>query len=108
MYTVSLLFRSFHDGAIVPELWEESLILVRAISPEEAINKAIKIGIARETTYVAINGSKVIWNFFKVNDVYQIIDDFSADFVDGVEIYSRFFRNWQIESLLAPFDDFPS
>jgi len=100
-YTASLLFRSLHDGGTTPGLWEESLILIQAISPEEALKKAREVGHARELTYTAIDGSKVAWKFFKVERVFEIMDEL----IDGAEIFSRYLRNSEVESLLTPFDD---
>jgi hypothetical protein len=100
-YTASLLFRSVRDGATVPELWEESLVFIRANSSEEALARAREIGYARELAYTAIDKSKVVWKFFKVERVFEVMDEL----IDGAEIFSRHLRNSEVESLLTPFDD---
>ncbi|MDR0274335.1 MAG: DUF4288 domain-containing protein [Burkholderiaceae bacterium] len=106
-YSAALLFRSLRNGAYLPEnLWEESVILIRAYSPEEALEKANKIGRTGGTTYTATDGSEVTWEFFKVECVFQVIDDLAIDgLADGAEVFSRFLRNSEVESLLTPFEE---
>ena len=101
-YTAALLFRSLRNGIFLPEnLWEESVILVRACSPEDAMEKASKIGQAGETTYTTMDGSELTWEFFKVERVFQVM----GDLADGTEVFSRFLGNSEVESLQTPFED---
>jgi hypothetical protein len=101
-YTASLLFRSLRDGVFLPaNLWEESLIFVRAISREEAEEKASQIGRSRALSYKIEDGTELTWEFFKVERVFEI----DGPLESGIEIFSRHLRNAEVESLLTPFNE---
>jgi len=102
IYTAALLFRSLRDGAFLPQnLWEESIILIEAISQEDALAKANEIGRCRRVSYATQDGTELVWEFFKVERVFEVTNALE----DGAEIFSRFLRNSEVESLLTPFDD---
>jgi hypothetical protein len=101
-YSASILSRSIRNNSVSShDLWEESVILIRADTPEEAMEKATATGRSMGTTYEAIDGSMVTWEFFKVESVFEILDTIG----EGAEIFSRFLRNSEVESLLTPFND---
>ena len=103
LFAASLLFRSLRNGKFAPSnLWEESIILVQASSPEEADKKAEKIGRSRCLTYKTSDGEEITWEFFKVLQVFQVSEEEPND---GVEIFSRHLRTSEVNSLLIPFDD---
>ena len=101
-YTVSLLFKSYHEPASddVP-IWEESIRLIEANSEDEAQSKAEKIGGSERITFQAIAGNNVNWRFERVALVYEI--DFPL--TDGVEIFSRFLTEAEVESMARSFED---
>ncbi|GAA2812271.1 DUF4288 domain-containing protein [Saccharopolyspora taberi] len=79
------------DGAGGP-LYEESFVLLKAESEEEAREKAAEYGKQQETSYRNENDELVSWKLKHVVDVRQVED---ATFDDGSELYSRFFRGYQ-------------
>ena len=102
VYTASLLFRSLRDGVFLPEnLWEESLVLIRASSREEAEEKACQIGLSRRLSYKTDDGAELTWEFFKVERVFEVDDPLES----GAEVFSRHLRNSEVESLLTPFGE---
>lgn len=97
-----LLLRSAHDGAVsTNDLWEESIVIVRAASEAQAEARAAAMGRQREVSYRNAANEAIAWVFVQVERVYRIDDALD----DGAEVFSRFLRNSEVESLLAPFDD---
>ena len=103
-FCVAALSVSEHpDGSVQPHerLWEEHFSLIVADTADEARAKAEKLARSEEGTYEAANGSSVSWEFKTVSTVYQL-DGAPAD---GVEVFSRFLRDSEVQSLLTPFAD---
>ncbi len=102
LYTASLLFRSLRNGVFLPaNLWEESLVLIRAVSREEAEEKACQLGRSRKLSYKTVDGTELTWEFFKVERVFEI----DGLLESGAEVFARHLRNTEVESLLTPFDE---
>ena len=102
VYTASLLYRSLRNGVFLPEnLWEESVILVFAMSHEVAEAMAAEIGRSRELSYKTSDADDLTWSFFKVERVFQV----DGLLESGTEVFSRHLRNAEVESLLTPFDE---
>ncbi|CAM3970473.1 DUF4288 domain-containing protein [Bacillus luti] len=99
MYAVKLLFESVHSGEPDPTkidehyegdhdtLFEESIILVKANSLEEAHVLGEKLAIQSELTYENVYEEKVTWKFRKVLHVFELND---TSFETGTELYARF------------------
>lgn len=103
-FCVAALSVSEHpDGSVQPQerLWEEDFFLVVADNAGEARAKAEKLARKEEGTYEAANRSSVSWEFKAVSAVYQL-DGAPAD---GAEVFSRFLRDPEVQSLLTPFAD---
>lgn len=103
IFAAALLFRSLRNGKFLStNLWEESIILVKALSAEDAETIAAKLGKARNHSYRTCDETELSWEFFKVERVYAIED---ACLETGTEVFSRHLRNAEVESLLKPFED---
>ncbi|MED0947582.1 DUF4288 domain-containing protein [Bacillus mobilis] len=99
MYAVKLLFESVHSGEPNPTkmdehyeehhdtLFEESIILVKANSLEEAYKLGEKIAMQSEDTYDNMYDEQVKWTFRKVLHVFELDD---TPFETGKELYARF------------------
>jgi hypothetical protein len=101
-YAANLLFESVRqpdDGA--EQLWEESIRLIEASSESEATKKATQLGNVERASYQA-DGATVTWKFSRVERVYFIEP---AALTDGTELFSRFLRQSEVNSLLTPFGD---
>jgi hypothetical protein len=72
-----------------PDLYEDSVIVLRAQSGDEALARAEVIGRESEHSYLNESGELVAWKFDRVIDVQDLSCD---DLVDGMEVYSR--MNW--------------
>lgn len=99
MYAVKLLFESVHSGEPNPTkmdedyekdcdtLFEESIILVKASSLEEAHALSEQIAIQSEHTYDNMYGEQVTWTFRKLLHVFELDE---TPFETGKELYARF------------------
>ncbi|ADY23832.1 S-ribosylhomocysteinase [Bacillus thuringiensis serovar finitimus] len=99
MYAVKLLFESVHSGEPNPTkmdedyekdcdtLFEESIILVKASSLEEAHALGEQIAIQSEHTYDNMYGEQVTWTFRKLLHVFELDE---TPFETGKELYARF------------------
>lgn len=99
MYAVKLLFESVHSGEPNPTkmdedyekdcdtLFEESIILVKAHSFEEAHALGEQIAIQSEHTYDNMYGEQVTWTFRKLLHVFELDE---TPFETGKELYARF------------------
>jgi hypothetical protein len=102
-FAASLLFKSVHAPVQRAEpLWEERLILVQALTRDEANAKATSIGEQGVHSYKTVVGDIVTWMFDCVLCVYEIE---GAELSDGTELFSRFLKDTEVGSLKAPFDD---
>ncbi|MDR0716836.1 MAG: DUF4288 domain-containing protein [Azoarcus sp.] len=102
-FAASLLFRGIRNNNPSEEdLWEESIVLISAEDEEDAAQKAEKIGRENETSYKAMDGSILAWKFVQIERLYEIMD---SKITDGTEVFSRYLKNSEVESILSPFDD---
>ncbi|MDA1647738.1 MULTISPECIES: DUF4288 domain-containing protein [unclassified Bacillus cereus group] len=101
MYAVKLLFESVHSGEPDPKkidehyeknhdtLFEESIILVKASSLEEAHALGEQIAIQSEHTYDNMYDEQITWTFRKLLHVFELDD---TPFETGKELYARFLQ----------------
>ncbi|CUB10079.1 hypothetical protein BN2127_JRS1_01864 [Bacillus cereus] len=99
MYAVKLLFESVHSGEPDPTkvdehyeenhdtLFEESIILIKANSLEEAHALSEEIAIQSEHTYVNMYDEQVTWTLRKLLHMFELDN---APFETGKELYARF------------------
>lgn len=83
-------------------LWEERVVLIQAISEEEARARAEEIAKESESQYVSGTGELIEWKFATVERAHQIESEILNS---GMEVFSRFLRATEAESLLTPFDE---
>ena len=102
-FGVNLLFSSTRpDESAAEALWEERIILLQAADEAAARQAAEQIGKAEEHEYIAADGSPVRWQFAQVECVYQLLSD---KVESGTEVFSRFLRASEVQSLLTPFKE---
>lgn len=118
IYAVKLLFESVHsvepDPTKIDEhyeknhdtLFEESIILVKASSLEEAHALGEQIAIQSEHTYDNMYGEQITWTFRKLLHVFELDD---TPFETGKELYARFLqvkKNETVDTVLQK--DYPA
>lgn len=99
-FGVSLLFRSSEplddQGA---RLFEERIVVLDAADEVEAWKKANGCGPSLEEQYVNAEGRQVAWTFERAVEVKAILED---QLGDGVEVFHRFLREDEVNSLMRP------
>lgn len=90
-YLAVLVLESSADSADYRPLYEESFVLIKAESREEADEKATEYGKQQESSYPDEHHELITWKLKQVVEVKPVED---ATFDDGSELYSRFFRNY--------------
>lgn len=98
-YSVCLFYKSESSDAETG-LFEEQIILVSALDETEAEDKATSFAKLHETEFNTTETTKVVWKFYQIGNVFAIDDKLE----DGAELFSRFLRPGEAESLLTPFD----
>jgi len=92
LYVAVLLSEARSDAPGREPLYEESIVLVDAISEEDALEEAIKLGIADESTYFDDGGAKITWTTLHVVDVKEVL---AEEMVAGETLYVRHFRDYE-------------
>lgn len=72
-------------------LYEERFLLIKAISEQDASEKAIQKS-NQPLSYQNQYGETVTWTFKEVVEAKEVNKD---ELVDGTEIFARFFRNYE-------------
>lgn len=98
-YAVKVLFESVHSGKPLPDkvdehyynndekLFEESIILVKAATIEQACTIAREQAKQSEHEYSNAYGQLVKWKLVNILHAFELNDD---EIENGTEIYSRF------------------
>jgi len=104
-YIASAFFTSADSGSHQnrPALWEEVLLLIDAVDDESAARAAGEVARSTEHEYSVSQPTPHVlrWTFVKVERVNRI----EGPLAHGTELFSRFLRATEAESLLRPFDD---
>jgi hypothetical protein len=101
-YVAVLLLESSSDRADHAPLYEESFVLIKAESDEEAHEKATEHGKQQQTSYPNEHHEMITWKLKQVVEVKPLED---ATFDDGTELFSRFFRNYAAYHNVEPLTD---
>lgn len=101
-YSASAFYEARHTPApSTPTLWEEKIFLVQARSNDEALRIAQEVSRENEVSYEVADGSTVGWKFSRIERVIEL--DFAV-VASGSEVFSRFLRASEVESLSTSFD----
>ena len=101
-YAANLLYRSIHTPIeSKPTVWEESVRLIQARSETEALQEAEAIGRSEAHSY-EVEGGTVTWVFERIERLFAIADE---DLQSGSEVFSRYLRDSEVQSLLTPFKE---
>ncbi len=103
-YGVSLLLCGETPSRTTRDLlWEESIVLVQAVSEDEANLQGERIGREMEIEYDSASGEHIHWTFHRVCKIHEIQEQ--DIFQTGTEVFSRFLRNSEAQSLMTPFNE---
>ncbi|MGH8064116.1 MAG: DUF4288 domain-containing protein [Candidatus Entotheonellia bacterium] len=96
-FGVSLLYKSSEPlDEQGTRLFEERIIVLNAADEAEARKRANEHGPSLEEQYANAEGRWVAWTFERTVEVKAILEDQIAD---GVEVFSRFLRQDEVDSL---------
>jgi hypothetical protein len=91
-YIAVIVMASSSDAPDYEPLYEECFVLIEAVSPEEAREKALALAGERGTEYRNEMGETIRWSFHRLIDVNRLLED---SLEDGAELYARHFRNYE-------------
>lgn len=98
-YVAVLVYESSSASPDYKALFEESFMLVKASSVEEAKQKTQQYADAHTSTFKNEAGDLITWKLKHVIDVNHTLYDVD---LDGAEIYARHFRNYQAYKEFEP------
>jgi len=99
-FSASLFYRARHSPESDNDwLWEERIVLIAAPDLEQAAESARVLGKAEEHEYATENG-RLRWEFVRLERVTEI----EGALESGTELFWRFVRQTEADSLLDPFD----
>ncbi len=101
-YIAVLLYESSVESAQLPEfkpLYEETFVLIRASSVEEAREKVNRYTQREQASYFNEWHEKITWSLKHVIDVNAVLYE---PLEDGAELYTRYFRNYEAYRLFEP------
>ncbi|WP_375499395.1 DUF4288 domain-containing protein [uncultured Nostoc sp.] len=101
-YIAIILYKSSSAQHDYQPLYQESFVLIKADSLEEAKAKALNHGKNESVSYTNENGETITWSLQQVVDVNSVLyDDFDSS-EDIVDLYARHFRNYEAYQSFEP------
>lgn len=98
-YVAVVVYESSSDSPTYEPLFEESFMIIKAGSLDEAQQKAGQHATARTSSFKNEAGDSIVWKLKHIIDVNQVLYDTNTD---GAEIYARHFRNYQAYKEFEP------
>jgi Domain of unknown function (DUF4288) len=92
VYVAVVVYESSSDSPAYEPLFEESFMILKASSLEEAQQKANQNATAHMSSFKNEAGDSIVWKLKHIVDVNQVLYDANTD---GAEIYARHFRDYQ-------------
>ncbi|MEH2401342.1 DUF4288 domain-containing protein [Nostoc sp.] len=101
-YVAIILYKSSSDAPSYQSLYQESFVLIKAASLEEAKAKALNHGKNESVSYTNENGETITWSLQQVVDVNSVLDDDFDSSEEIVDLYARHFRNYEAYQSFEP------
>jgi hypothetical protein len=98
MFAAVLVYESASTRRGYQPLFEETVTLLAADTPEQAAEKARTHAEARETSYRTPEGDTITWSFRHLVDLVEVSDALG----DGAEVYTRHFRDYHAYLAVEP------
>lgn len=98
MFAAVLVYEVTSSRAGDAPLFEETVTLLLADSPERAAERAREHAESRETSYVDDTGDTITWSFRHLVDVTEVDDPLG----DGAEVYTRHFKDYHAYLAVEP------
>ncbi|MBD2338638.1 DUF4288 domain-containing protein [Calothrix sp. FACHB-156] len=101
-YIAIILYKSSSDAPGYQPLYQESFVLIKAASLEEAKIKAVNYGKDESVSYTNENGETITWSLQQVVNVNSVLYDEIDSSEDVVDLYTRHFRNYEAYQSFEP------
>lgn len=98
MYAAVLVYEAASSRVGQEPLFEETVTLLLADTPEHAAERARDHAESRETSYLNADGDTITWSFRHLVDVTEVDDPLG----DGAEVYTRHFRDYHAYLAVEP------
>ncbi len=98
-YMAVILYEAQSDAPDYKPLYEESFVLIRASTEDEAREKAAIYTQEQLSSYQNEFGETITWVVKHIIDVSPVLTD---TIEDGSELYARHFRDYQAYSAFEP------
>jgi len=98
MFAAVLVYEAASSRPGDAPLFEETVTLLLADSPEHAAEKAREHAESRETSYRNAAGDTITWSFRHLVDVTEV----DGPLGDGAEIYTRHFSDYRAYLAVEP------
>jgi hypothetical protein len=98
-YIAIVLSEASSDAEGYKPLYEETFVLIKALSLDEARAKVLDYASQQQVTYQNENGEIIRWSLKSVIDVSPVLYD---GFEDETELYARHFRNYEAYRSFEP------
>ncbi|WP_017655828.1 DUF4288 domain-containing protein [Fortiea contorta] len=102
LYIAVIVYESSSDAPNYQHLYQESFVLIKATSLELAKKKAANYAKKEEVSYKNEDGETITWSLKQVVDVNSVLYDDFDTFSDGIDLYTRHFRNYDAYHLFEP------
>jgi Domain of unknown function (DUF4288) len=99
LYVAVLLYESSSEAPGYQPLYEESFILLKAGSLQEAKEKALAHGLGDQVSYRNEEQETITWSLKHLIDVNEVLDD---DLGDGSDLYARHFYDYAAYARFEP------
>lgn len=86
-------------------LWEEQFVLVESVDEQQASKLVQERYGHDQAPYKNNKGDLIAWKFVAIERVYAIEQQ---TLNNGTEVFSRFLRDSEVQSLLTPFSEEPT
>jgi hypothetical protein len=101
-YIAIILYKSSSDAPSYQPWYQESFVLIKAASLEEAKAKALNHGKNESVSYTNENGETITWSLQQVVDVNSVLDNDFDSSEDIIDLYARHFRNYEAYHSFEP------
>ncbi|MEH1842760.1 MAG: DUF4288 domain-containing protein [Nostoc sp.] len=102
LYIAIILYKSSSDKPDYQPLYQESFVLVKATSLQEAKVKVLNHAKNESVSYTNENGETITWSFEQVVDMNSVLHDNFDSSEEIVDLYTRHFRNYEAYQSFEP------
>lgn len=83
-FVAKIVFRIISGDGLHGAQFDEQLRIINGTNKQQALQKAIEIGVTEQESFINQKGQMVHWKFINVSEVYAL-----QTLSDGAELYSR-------------------